>query len=1346
MMSEFIKRGFLIISFLLFIGSLDTNLYAAKNKYYFKNLSIENGLSQNTVSAILQDRKGFMWFGTKDGLNRYDGTSFREYRYNMADKNCLGNNLIRKLYEDLEGNIWIGTDAGLYIYFPETDTITLFDDLISSEIKIKGSISMITGDNLGQVWIYSEGQGLLCYNLKNKSLLNYSLKDRPNISTSVECLSFGDDGTIWIGFYGDGLYYSKNNLKTLVPYSDPLTGLEVFKGGAIGRIVKGNYGVLYVCSVKSGLKEINLISGRIRDLLLIDENNERIFCRDLMLFSDNELWVATESGVYLYNLVTGHYTHLYHSADDQYSLSDNAIYSLFKDNEGGVWVGSYFGGVDYCPKQYTYFEKYFPRASEDGLHGSRVREFCEDTDGSLWIGTEDGGLNHFDPKRDEFTFFEASKDFTNVHALCVDGNTLWVGTFSKGLKRINKKTGEIVKEYMNGYSIHSYDDSVFSICKTSMGDIFIGALSGLYKYDKLKDSFVQVPDLKGCFIYDIKEDSSDCLWVATSVHGVYGYNIGTKKWTSYVYDESDDHSLPNNKVISIFEDSYRQIWLTTQGGGFCKFDVKNNNFIRYNSQMGLTNDVVYQIIEDDAGLFWLTTNAGLVKFNPKLISFKTYTTVDGLLSNQFNYRSSYKSDNGSLYFGCIKGFIHFNPEHFVKNKNVPSVAITDLLLFGEKVFVGGQHSSLDKSITYSDEIVLNADQNYFSLRLVALGSHFMEKSKIVYKLDGFDEEWRMVGESPLATYTNMGYGYYHFKAKVIDPNGEIEGDELVLGIDILPPFYFTVWAYLFYGIVGVLTGLFLILLYKKRSARKYKLQIEKFKQEKEHEIYEAKIDFFTNVAHEIRTPLTLIKGPLENIMQKKDLDVDLENELKIMDQNTGRLLQLSNQLLDFRRIESKGYRLNFQRTDITDLLSNVYKRFSSLAHQQNLDFNLNSSLDHIYADVNREAFTKILSNLLSNALKYADSCVFVSIETNNEKENTFLVRVTNDGNLIPIDKREEVFKPFVRINEEQNKKIATGTGIGLALSSSLAELHNGSLFIDMQSIEYNIFCLVLPINQQSSVAVSTSVVSQNEEVSDTEIQKIKKKKNPFTILVVEDNMDMLAFVSNQFKSDYTVITAKNGVDALHILDLENVNIVVTDVVMPQMNGFELCKTIKSNLDYSHIPVVMLTAKSDIKSKIEGLELGADSYIEKPFSIEYLKVNVANLIANRENLRKRFAQSPFASTRTMASTKSDEVFLKKMDDIVQLHFHDSEFSIEDLMNGLHISRSNFYRKIKGVLDLTPNEYLRLERLKQAAKLLNDQEYSVTDVCYRVGFSSPSYFSKCFKKQFGVLPKDFIDQKE
>lgn len=1330
---------------LLLLEWTSANAQLIEDKYYFQNLNIYNGLSQNTVNAILQDGKGFMWFGTKDGLNRYDGHSFREYRYKADKELSLGNNFITKLYEDAKGCIWVGTDAGLYVYFPEKDSFERFDRLSVQKTRIERTVSMITSDAAGRLWFAIDTQGLFCYDYRQQTFVNYPLTNFPTTSTNIDCLSFADDGTVWVGFYGDGLFYSKDQLKTIVPYQTPLDKQTVFKGDPIIRIVKGAYDYLYVCSIKGGLREINLTSGRIRDLLTVDENGERIFCRDLIVFSDHELWLGTETGVYIYNLKTDQYTHLQHSPSDPYSLSDNAIYSLYKDREDGVWIGSYFGGVGYHPKQYTYFEKYYPKDTEGGMHGKHVREFCPDTDGTLWIGTEDGGLNHFDPQTGRFRFFAPSQAFNNIHGLCVDGDYLWVGTFAKGLKRIHKRTGQVMKDYMRGYSIHSFDNSVFSIFKTASGDLYIGTSYGLHLYNRQKDDFDPISELKGRFIYDIREDSFGNLWAATYAHGVFRYNINAHQWENYVFDEKEPGSLPYNKILSVFEDSHRQIWLTTQGRGFCRFDPKQKSFVRYDSQMGLPNDVVYQIVEDEDGDFWLTTNRGLVKFDPRQSHFKTYTTADGLLCNQFNYRSSFRDPKGDIYFGGINGFIRFNPKRFMENKNIPSVVITDLLLFNREVSAGEENSPLQKSITFSDEIILGAAQNSFSLRLASLGCRFSEFNKISYQLEGFDNEWRMVGESPLVTYSNLEYGYYTFKAKAFNGDGVSSEKELELRIRILPPFYLTFWAQLFYVLLGLLVALYTILYFRKRSFVKHQRQTEKFEQEKEREVYDAKIDFFTHVAHEIRTPLTLIKGPLENIILKKEFDTETREELNIMEQNTERLLHLTNQLLDFRRIEARGYQLNFVKCDITDILRETYQRFTSLVRQKGIEMTIDLPNEPFYAHVNREALTKIISNLLNNAVKYANSYIIVSLDPESrESNNRFEIKVVNDGRVVPLERREDIFKPFVRVNEEENGTVATGTGIGLALARSLAELHRGSLGMDKDT-DQNRFCLTLPVVQQSSISMPGIAMIQESDVvvQPSIVESIAGvKKNRFSVLLVEDNPDMLTFVSKQFVHDYTVLTASNGVEALRVLDENYVNMVITDVVMPQMDGFELCKTIKSNLEYSHIPVILLTAKTNIQSKIEGLESGADAYIEKPFSVEYLKVSVSNLIASRENLRKTFALSPFVPAHTMALTKADDEFMKKLNAIIQSNLHNTEFCMEDMADALNMSRSSFYRKIKGVLDLSPNEYLRIERLKQAAQLLKEGESRVTEICYRVGFNSPSYFAKCFQKQFGVLPKDFM----
>ena len=1308
---------------------------SVEEHYYFKNLSIRNGLSQNTVNAILQDRKGFMWLGTKDGLNRYYGLSFRKFKHDAANPRSIGNSFITSLYEDFNGNIWVGTDAGVYIYYPEKEAFEEFDCQSLEKTRIERSVSMIAGDKQGRVWIAVEAQGMFCYDTRQKLLRNYPLSE---ISSNIKCFTFDSGGTLWLGFYGDGLYYSKDNLATVHPYGSPEDGKREFEGGVITKIVQGNYNCLYIGSVKEGVSELNLTSGQVRNLLAIDESGESIFCRDLLPYSDNELWIGTEFGIYIYNLRTAQFIHLRASLYDSYSLSDNAIYALYKDREEGLWIGSYFGGVDYYPRQYTYFAKYYPKNIANSLHGKRVREFCRADDGTLWIGTEDGGLNHFNPKTKEFHFFEPSAGFTNIHGLCMDGSHLWVGTFSKGLRVIDTRTGVVLRTYTEGHTPHSLNDnSIFSICRTSAGEIYLGTLFGLLRYNRTQDSFDCIPELNGKFVYDIKEDSYGNLWLATYANGAYCYDVSARRWKNYVFDAEDERSLPYDKVLSVFEDSYRQIWLTTQGGGFCLFHPDTETFTRYGLKDGLPNDVVYQIVEDDDRFLWLTTNNGLVRFDPKTMEMKVFSTANGLPTNQFNYRSGFKDEAGNIYLGSINGFVAFDPRTFAENRQVPAVAITDFLLFNKEVSVGETDSPLKSSITFSDKVVLTADQNSFSFRIAALSYQAPRMNKLMYKLEGFDEGWLTIGESPLVTYSNLGYGDYVFKVKASNSDGVWNEQETSLHLSILPPFYLSGWAYCFYVLFFMGCLVCAIFYFKRRNYRKQHRQMEMLEQEKEREVYHAKIDFFTNVAHEIRTPLTLIKGPLENIILKKEVDSETKEDLYIMKQNTERLLNLTNQLLDFRKTETRGFRLNFTECDVVAVLRETYFRFTSLAKQKGLDFILELPQECFMADVNQEALTKIISNLLNNGVKYASTYLRISLETD---EKVFHIRTFNDGEMIPDTMKEEIFKPFVRLDKED--EVTTGTGIGLALSRSLAELHQGSLMME-KGEEVNCFCLTLPVNQDSTITLSAENVSQVEENScGWEQEETDTKEKKPMILVVEDNPDMLAFIRKQLTTEYSVLTAMNGIEALAVLDNHYVNLVVSDVMMPQMDGFELCKTIKSDLSYSHIPVVLLTAKTNIQSKIEGLELGADAYIEKPFSVEYLLANISSLIHNREKLRQTFAKSPFVAANTMALTKADEEFIWKLNDIIQANLHNPEFSMEDMADALKMSRSSFYRKIKGVLDLSPNEYLRLERLKQAAQLLKEGKSRVNEICYTVGFNSPSYFSKCFLKQFGVLPKDFI----
>lgn len=1306
------------------------NVFADK-QYYFKRFDINNGLSQNTVSTILQDRDGFMWFGTKDGLNRYDGVSFKVFK---MEPNGLGNNFITALYEDKRGNLWIGTDAGLYIYYSIEGVIKPFDLKSNRGTSIERSVIDIVGDNKDNVWIAVNGQGLFSYDNQSSTLANYIISEGKNATRL-----FWDGDRCWVGFWNDNLYYSDDCFRTLQPFASD-RGEEVFKGDIINKIIRGPYNRLYIGAAKGGLKEISLSTRQVRTLLAKDERGDDIYVREITPCSEGELWVGTESGIFIYNLKLGESIHLTNKHSDPYSLADNAIYALYKDREGGLWIGSYFGGVSYYPQQHTYFEKVYPQTGRYGELGKRVRELCRGKDGTIWIGTEDKGLFSYNAKTKEIKPFTHPLIYHNIHGLCIEDNYLWVGTFSGGLNRIDLST-HAVKNYKKGDAEGALNSNdIFAIYKTMGGELWLGTPLGALRYDSKKDCFSSIPELAGVFVYGILEDSEGNLWFATYSEGVYCFQVRDKQWKHYQSNKDIPGSLPYDKVLSIYEDSRKQLWFTTEGQGFCRFDAATETFISYNSPDVLPNNVVHQIVEDDKGLFWITTNKGLVRFDPKTEKSKVFTTANGLLSNQFNYRSGYKDEKGNIYLGSTNGLVIFNPNLFTGNKFIPPVLITDFRLFNKEL-LPGEISPLKCNITHSDKISLKADQNSFSFNIAALSYQASEMNQLQYQLQGYDKEWHLASPASAITYSNLPYGSYTFQVKGANNDGLWNEHSASLQIEILPPFYLSMWAFGVYGLLFCSLVYWLLFSWQRRNQRRQAWLMAEMEQRKEKELYAAKIDFFTNVAHEIRTPLTLIKCPLDNVLNEQGLSSHIREDLKIMSQNTDRLLNLTNQLLDFRKTEAKGFNLTFVERNISEIIKECYVRFTALAKQKSIGFTLNMPEADVYASVDKEAVTKIISNLFTNAIKYAATYIQVSLSCDATR-GTLSITVTNDGEVVPVEMRENIFKPFVQYKGKE--KNVVGTGIGLALSRSLTELHHGKLVME-DSVEYNCFCLSLPLRQENTIFLNDSAAAPHERADAvTDPQESFQKK--YSLLVVEDNMEMQSFLVRQLGTLYHVLKAGNGMEALDILNNQTVHLIISDIMMPVMDGIEFCNRVKNDLNYSHIPIILLTAKTNLQSKIEGIKSGADAYIEKPFSVEYLKVNITTLLENREKLRRTFIDSPFVLSDTVALTKADEAFLKRLNEVVIANMKEPEFCLDDMASMLNMSRSSLNRKIKGLLELTPNDYIRLERLKKAAQLLKEGECKINEVCYMVGFNTPSYFAKCFQKQFGVLPKDFVRHRE
>ena len=1311
-------RNFLLLLLLMSMPSLRA---ADVPQYYFRTLDVRNGLSQNSVLHVLQDRKGFMWFATKEGLNRYDGLSVRVYK---KENSGLGKNFITTLYEDSRGIIWVGTDAGVFLYDPVLDSFTPFDRATGRGGYIVGYVTQIDADDEDDVYIAVEGQGLFRYDRSDDALEQAFYKTgMPNIN---RFWMRGD--SCWLGLYGDNLYVAPKDFSApLRPFLDA-EGRQPFRGSIVNWMVEGAHNCAYV-GTDTGLDEINFTTGRVSRLL-------DAYVRTLQFRTDGELWAGTETGLYVCDLAAGRRTHLtVPDQDDAFALSDDAVYSLCRDSEQGMWVGTYFGGVNYAPYQYTYFEKFYPR---EGLEyfGRRVREFCPAPDGTLWIGTEDKGLFHFDPNTQEIIPFRHPDIYRNVHGLCLDGDELWVGTFSGGLNRVNLRTRR-VKHYDKG------DDptqlpaaNVFALCRTSSGRLLVGTTLGLAQYNRETDDFTRIPQLSTYFIYDILEDYNGNLWFATYSNGLFCYDVRKRKWRNYLSDERNPRSLAYNKVISICQDSRKRLWFLTLGGGFCRYCPETDDFERYTMAQGFPN-TLYKMVEGKEGYLWLTSNNGLYAFNPDTGRKQLFTTANGLLSNQFNFQSGYCDPDGRIYLGSINGFITFDPKTFVENNFEPPVAITDFFFFNKRVSECDVDSALRRNIVYADGIELDATQNTLTFQVAALGYQAPEMNQLEYCLEGYDKQWNPVGRSSRVTYTNLPSGTYRLRVKGSNSAGRWNPQERVLHIRIHPPFYLTAWAKTVYFLLFLCLLMAVALYAKRRSGRRHRHALEVLEREKERELYTAKIDFFTNVAHEIRTPLTLIKCPLENVLASQSMPADVRDDLEVMDLNTNRLLELVNQLLDFRKTETQGFRLNFVRCDVVDVVRKAYKRFQPLARQKGIELSLDAP-DALTASVDREGLTKIISNLLTNAVKYAATYIHVRLALSDGGRLTFTV--SNDGPLVPAEMREKIFQPFIQYRREDQGPVA-GTGIGLALARSLAELHEGTLAMQDTAAD-NTFVLSLPLEHERTFTVEPAKAEAEPGATAAQEVAVASDASRYTLLVVEDDAEMCAFLKKQFVAEYRVLEASNGKEALKLLEKRPVDLVISDVVMPEMDGMELCRRLKSELNYSHIPVILLTAKTTLQSKIEGMKLGADAYVEKPFSVEYLKVCVSNLLANREKLHKSFAHSPFVESKSVAATQADEIFLKQLNALVMDNMTNPDFSLAEMADALHMSRSSLSRKIKGILDMTPGDYIRLERLKRAAQLLKDGKYKINEVCYMTGFNTPSYFTKCFQRQFGVLPKDFI----
>ncbi|MCF2493036.1 hybrid sensor histidine kinase/response regulator transcription factor [Dyadobacter chenhuakuii] len=1294
--------------------------------YYFKSYKVSDGLSGNATGDIIQDKKGFIWIASRNGLNRFDGNSFKIFRSKEGDSTSLGSNSVFSISEDYDEKLWIGTHKGVYIYNPVSDQFSVFKLIPTGEVR------MIRSDHDGGVWIISDNQ---LYRFDSKTRKVKALPDAAN----TVAIHVSADGKVWATFSNGIIRRYHPELGTVAKYDLSGRVNEIFSNMRVHSVSDST---LLVGNMKR-LLLFNYRTGNITDISQETGQKQDIYIHTFFQNGKDEYWLGSESGLFILDLKKNKMKQIVKEKYNPYSITDNIINAIFKDREGGIWVSTQFGGVNYYSSEFNRFQKYFPQPG-NSISGNLIHEMVKDKYGKLWIGTEDAGLNQLDLQTGTFRSFlpdgkQGSIAYRNLHGLVADGDELWIGTYEHGLDVMDLKTNKVIRHYTTSMPNTFGSNFVVTLYKTRANEILVGTWSGLFIYNRSTDDFAPMTFVN-TQVQSIHEDKEGTLWVASYGGGIFYFNPKTGKKGRIQYDAGKKGGLLDNYINSLYQSKNGDFWFCTEHG-LSRYNAVTRQFKNYRIEDGLPDNQVFRVLEDDMGNFWISTSRGLSMLNVKTGKFTNYNEANGLLSEQFNYNSSFKNNDGTLFFGTVAGLISLKPALFNKNTYVPPVYITGIQANNQELHIGGKNSPLTESPIYTGGIKLPYDRSSLSFDVAALSYVIPEMNHYKYKMEGIEPQWITLSNSKKISFSKLPPGHYVLRVMGSNNDQVWNGREARLNIDILPPWWATGWAYMLYGTIVAAIGITVFRYYHLAMGEKNKREIEAIEIGKEREIYNAKIDFFTNVAHEIRTPLTLIKMPLDKLLADENAGAETFENLNMINKNTNRLIDLTNQLLDFRKAEANNFSLNFTKTDINELLSDVFSTFRPAAEQKNLAYNMELPRITLNAFVDIEACKKIISNLINNAIKYADNSVKVRLLPFSSDDLLFHIEFTNDGLIIGDDEKEKIFEPFYRVEASQKQE---GTGIGLPLSRSLAELHKGSLELKHRDTLSNTFLLSLPIHQDYEMDLK----GVNEEVSadfllTNEQSEAADPARP-VVLIVEDNVEILGYLSRELSGSYHVMRALDGQQAIEILQHENVHLVISDIMMPVMDGIELCKKIKNDVQFSHIPIILLTAKNSINSRIEGLEVGADAYIEKPFSLDHLAAQITNLINNRNIIKEYFARSPLTHIRGIAFSTADKQFLEQLNTIIGKRIADSNLDVDLLSSLMNMSRPTLYRKIKGISDMTPNELINLSRLKRAAELLAENKYKINEVADMVGYSIPTNFSRDFQKQFGISPSTYVHE--
>lgn len=1292
---------------------------------HFRHFTSADGLGSNSIASICVDKSGCIWAGTRDGIYRYCGDRFERLRTPAGSEFRISD--VNYMIIDENNDLWIASNAGIFIYSIDNQRYSTISLIADDGTRITTSINTVAEDRDGNKWFSTYGDGVLKYDIKTATMMKFSFEGTSNY---VDKVFVDSDNIVWAAVREKGKRLARLNKTSgsfeyvRLRYDNPLGDDDIL------TIFEDSSRRLWLGTWLMGVQEFDKHSGDVRTCF--NPTGEPVMhIHSIAEYIPGRLFVGTDEGMIMFDILSGRYEYYIPDYSNPASISDKFVYPITMDREGGFWIGTYYGGINYISPYDGLF--YGNSCSEftGSKSGNIVSCISEDENGDIWIGTDDKGLIRYRPSNGSYRHFmpvpgQNSISFHNIHALCFDGDELWIGTYTGGINIYNTRTGRF-RVYRSNLYGGLENMSAYSIFKDRDSTMWIGTMGGIDIYDRENDRFSEVRET-GVTVVDICQDKDGFIWFATLGRGLQRYNPERDEWKEYLPRRTGAYN-PEEVINSLFTDENKVLWAGTSRGLY-RYNRVNDTFEHVFVR---EEDDHICCIMGDNHILWLSTTNGLLRFDPGSGECTAYGQSDGLQSDHFIASSGYKARDGRIYFGSVNGFNSFLPHRIIIDKNIPDVVLTGLLVNNETVPVG-EKSILQKDVNDQDRIELNSDQNNIIISYSAISYYAPEKISYSYRLDGYDEEWNYVSNNRTATYTNLSPGSYEFQVRSSNGNGNWGESYKSIQIYVHPPLMLSPFFILLYVVFGVLLLILLFVYLIRRSERKHRQKMELLNQQREKEIYDEKIRFFTVIAHEIRTPLSLITAPVERILMKPDSQVTkIRDDLNTIDRNSRRLLSLVNQLLDFRKMEQDSdISLYFTRRNIPGLLNSIVETYVPYMTQHDVEVSV-AEIEDFEAEVDLEAITKVISNLLTNAAKYARSRVELNC-TIDQAEQNFRMIVSDDGCGIPEYERENIFKPFYRISENKS-----GTGIGLSIVKSIVSLHNGTVTLDSEPGQGSTFTVTLPLSQPEKEAGDRNGIRPEDILHDDAPRSCSDGR--CSLLIVEDNMEMMVFLYDTLAGDYNVLTARNGAEALEVMKTNVISILVCDWMMPVMDGIELCKAIRGNLYISHIPFVMLTAKTDTRAKIEGMEAGVDIFIEKPFSVKYLCACIKNLLDMRKAMIEKFSRMPLVPLSGVAPNSSNEEFLMKVNNIIEENISNTDLSVDFIVRQMFISRSGFFAKIKTLVDVTPNELIQIIRLKKAAALMLENRYLVSEVCYMVGFRNPSYFSKCFQKQFGMTPVEF-----